>query len=381
MSTEVKQIIETETVKAHMVHRPPRRLRRRWVLTAVAAIAVPAIVTGVVVSRTDGSTDSGGAAPSASPAAVAAVERRTVAAQQQVDGVLGFAGDYQVVGQLAGTLTDLPRVGDTRVQGNVLFRVDGKPVILLNGKTPAWRDLTEGVTGLDAEQLNAALVALGYADGLDLDPKSDRVTWRTQKAVKNLQSALGMNKTGTLTRGEVVFLPGPLRVTEVQAALGSPAGPGQNVMKATSTRPQVTADIPVTLAQTIKKGDPVSVTLPNLSTAKGTVTAVGTVATKPERGTATVSVLITLADPKVAAGLDQAPVLVAITTATAKNALVVPVTALLALAGGGYAVEVADSRETRLVPVKLGLFDSGGGVVEVTGASLEAGQRVVVPST
>ncbi|MGH9183303.1 MAG: hypothetical protein ACRDZ9_05740 [Acidimicrobiales bacterium] len=60
----------------------------------------------------------------------------------------------------------------------------------------------------------------------------------------------------------------------------------------------------------------------------------------------------------------------------------VPVTALLALAGGGYAVEVADPDGTRhLVPVDLGLFDDAEGLVQVTGSGLEAGQRVVVPST
>jgi hypothetical protein len=58
------------------------------------------------------------------------------------------------------------------------------------------------------------------------------------------------------------------------------------------------------------------------------------------------------------------------------------VTALLALAGGGYAVEVVDRGGVhRLVPVSLGLFDDAQGLVQVTGKTLRPGQRVVVPAT
>jgi hypothetical protein len=61
---------------------------------------------------------------------------------------------------------------------------------------------------------------------------------------------------------------------------------------------------------------------------------------------------------------------------------VVPVNALLALAGGGYAVEIVDAAGVhRLVPVSLGLFDDGQGLVQVSGSRLRAGQRIVVPAS
>jgi hypothetical protein len=73
---------------------------------------------------------------------------------------------------------------------------------------------------------------------------------------------------------------------------------------------------------------------------------------------------------------------VGITTATVRGALVVPVTALLARSGAGYAVEVVGARGTNhLVPVSLGLFDDADGLVQVTASRLAAGQKVVVPST
>ena len=75
--------------------------------------------------------------------------------------------------------------------------------------------------------------------------------------------------------------------------------------------------------------------------------------------------------------LDQAPVQVAITEQRADNVLAVPVTALLATPGGGYAVQAAGSHG-RLVPVTTGLFDDTSGMVAVTGAGLAQGLSVEV---
>jgi hypothetical protein len=152
----------------------------------------------------------------------------------------------------------------------------------------------------------------------------------------------------------------------------------------------VTVELEVARQTEIRQGDTVAVTLPNNTTTEGIVYSVGTVATTPEGSEnegsedadPTITVIIALSDPSVAGTLDEAPVLVAITTATVRNALVVPITSLLAMAGGGYAVEVDDGAGTRrLVPVKLGLFDDSLGLVQVTDTELQVGQQVVVPST
>jgi hypothetical protein len=94
-----------------------------------------------------------------------------------------------------------------------------------------------------------------------------------------------------------------------------------------------------------------------------------------------IDVHVRLARQAAAGHLDQAPVQVSITTASVASALVVPITALLALAGGGYAVEaVATGGLHRLVPVTLGLFDDADGLVEVRGAGLVRGRQIVLPS-
>jgi hypothetical protein len=130
------------------------------------------------------------------------------------------------------------------------------------------------------------------------------------------------------------------------------------------------------------------ITLPDNSTTPGVVSSVGTVATVPEGDAGagsqspTIEVDVTPSHPAATGRLDQAPVTVSITTASVKNALVVPVDALLALAGGGYAVEeVTAGGIHRLVPVTLGLFDDAHGLVQVTETTLAPGRQVVIPST
>jgi hypothetical protein len=213
-------------------------------------------------------------------------------------------------------------------------------------------------------------------------------TGATAAAVSNLQAALGVVQDGVLTLGQAVFMPGALRVTDVSAPVGGMASAGQPLLEGTSTTRVVTIDLDAAQQSLVKAGDPVSISLPDGHSTPGVISAVGTVATvpaaNPNGGSAaapTVKVFVTPTDAASTGSWDQAPVKVTITTASARSALVVPIDALLAEAGGGYAVEVvgADGGR-RLVPVSLGLFDDADGLVQVSGSTLAAGQRVVVPT-
>ena len=79
---------------------------------------------------------------------------------------------YSVINQARGTYTELPAVGQVISQGHVLYRVNGSPVVLLHGSTPAYRTLSAGASGPDVAELNADLVALGYATRAQLSPRS-----------------------------------------------------------------------------------------------------------------------------------------------------------------------------------------------------------------
>jgi hypothetical protein len=266
-------------------------------------------------------------------------------------------------------------------QGQVLYRVDnGIPVILLDGTVPAWRALDEGETGSDVTQLNHDLVHLGYASRADTAASGwDYFSWETAAGVAKLQEAVGITSpSGSLGPGSVVFEPSALRVTSILGSLGSPASGA--VLAATSTRHVVTISLDAALQSEVKDGDAVTVTLPDGSLTPGVITSVGTVASG-SGSSAAIPVSVRLTRPRAAGRLDQAPVTVEITTSTAPNVLAVPVGALLAQSGGGYAVEVAGLGGARhLVAVTTGLFDDASGLVQVTGARLAVGQHVVVPS-
>ncbi len=359
--------------------------RGGWAAVGLVALAVAGAVSAWRAGAFSSAATSGAGLGAPAPATAAAVTRQDLSATMPVTATLGYAGSYTVTGHGGGTLTWLPSAGQVIRQGQVLYETgNGNPVVLLYGQVPAWRALNEGVTGQDVSQLNHDLVALGDAGSAEIAALGwDYYSWETQAGVEKLRSALGISfPPGSLPLGQVVFEPEALRVSQVSGSLGGPAsGP---VLAATSDRHVVTIPLDASQQSQVKAGDPLSVTLPDGTTTPGVVSAVGTVAATSGSGpdaTTTIPVYVTLVRPSAAGTLDQAPVTVNITTAAARNALVVPVTALLARAPSGYDVEVAGSGNTRrYVPVTPGIFDDTDGLVQVTGA-LTPGQRVVVPAT
>ena len=357
-----------------------RHRRRRRVLLGGAAAGVAAAGVAIAVTAPFGSPTAPGAAGTAAGTSLAAVTLGPLQSQTSVNATLGYAGSYSVAGHGSGTITWLPAAGQVIRQGQVLYRVDnGTPVFLLYGAVPAWRALSEGMSGADVQQLNRDLVSLGYAKSADISALGwDYFSWETAYALELLQAHLGLKQTGTLPQGQAVFLPSAIRVTAVTASLGGQAA--GTVLQGSSTRRVVTINLDAAQQSEVKAGDKVTITLPTGQTTPGVVSSVGRVATGGT--TPTVPVLVRLIDAEAAGTLDQAPVTVSITTASVSNALVVPVSALLAQASGGYAVEeVTAAGRHHLGPVSLGLFDDAAGLVQVSGPGLAAGERIVVPSS
>jgi hypothetical protein len=361
----------------------PRRSGRRGLLAAVVVGTAIAVGAGIVVTDPFAAGTEGASSEATTSTGLAQVTKGTLSARTLENGTLGYAGNYQVVGRAGGTVTQVPSVGQVIRQGAVLYRVDGKPVILLQGASaPVYRDLYWGMEGADVRQLNAALVKLGYATADELDPKSDYFGRQTYNALRELQDAVGQDDTGKLELGQAVFLPTEqLRITKVNAVTGASVAVGTTVLQASSTQRQVTVALNAGRQSEVAIGDKVTISLPNGKTTPGVVSEVGKVATKADDKT-TIDVLIKPSKPTETGQLDQAPVQVSIVTDTAQNVLSVPVNALLALAGGGYAVEVVGADGARsLVPVKPGLFDDSAGKIAVTATGLAAGQNIVVPAS
>jgi multidrug efflux pump subunit AcrA (membrane-fusion protein) len=326
------------------------------------------------------------------PVNTATVERGNLSDMVSQYGTLAYrarsdGSPYAVINQARGTYTKLPSAGDNVACGDVLYRVDDKPVLLLCGRTPAYRSLSEGDSGPDVAELNANLVDLGYTTRARLDPSSGHFSDETASALEKLQSKLGENHTGSLKLGQAVFLPESVRIATVTGQLGGTAQPGAQILDATSGTLEVQVALDPSQQGEVKAGDRAQITLPGNTSVTGKVDRLGSVAQVPDgqngaAGAAFIPIYISLDDPEKGRRLDRAPVQVEITTKGVESALSVPVTAIVGKSGGGFAVEVvrADGRR-ELVAVKLGLFDTEGGRVQVVQGDLRQGDRVVVPSS
>ena len=380
--------------------------RKTWALPAAAVLAGAALTGGVLITS---GAKSATAPARQLPVGTTQVQKRTLSATVSQGGLLTYrarsdGSAYSVINQAQGAYTQLPTLGQVIRQGHALYRVNNTPVLLLYGSTPAYRALSAGVSGPDVAELNADLVALGYASSSQLHARFGVFGSATTTALMKLQAAVGLTRTGTLALGQAVFEPTAVRVTSVAALPGGGAQPGETVLQGTSTTRQVQVALDAAQQTSMAVGNKVSITLPNNQTTRGVVSSVGGVAVCPASsgskgsgsgsaapgadacssgGTPTITVGVTPIDPGATGRWDQAPVQVGIVTGSVRDALVVPVTALLAQSSGGYCVEVvgAGARNHHLVPVSLGLFDDADGLVQVTGAGLAAGQKVVVPGT
>jgi peptidoglycan hydrolase-like protein with peptidoglycan-binding domain len=357
------------------------RGRRRWVAVVVVVVVVAAAAVAVAVSGVlkPSSPTSG---TSQYRTSTATVTRQTLTQQTDLSATLGDSGSYTVSNQGTGTITGLPAVGHVVRRGKVLYQLSGAPVVLLYGNAPAYQTLSEGMTGPDVRELNQNLIALGYATKANLLPLRF-YSAETAYALEQYQTALGITSpTGSLTLGQAVFLPTAAKIAtlETGVALGAAVTPGEALMTATSNTPVATINLDTSQEGEIKLGNHVSITLPDGSSTPGVVTAVGKVASTNASGVTSVPVTVSLTHPKAAGGLSQAPVTVQVTTGKVNNVLVVPVDALEAHAGGGYAVEVIGPHGHHLVKVTVGVFDDAAGKVQVSGPGLTAGQHVVVPA-
>jgi peptidoglycan hydrolase-like protein with peptidoglycan-binding domain len=356
--------------------------------TLAAGGTVVAVAAGVWYAAAASPRASDPAAPDVTTTS-APLTRGDVIQRVQVAGTLNYGTPHGVPSQLpAGILTGAAGPGSVVARGGQLFSVAGTPAILLYGPSPAYRDFTSGMTdGSDVRQLEENLVALGAArrSALRVD---DHFGPATAAAIRRWQKSRGLpaaRRTGVLRLGEVVFQPGPVRVSQTTAAVGSSVGPGTAILSATSTTRVVGVRINTDQQQLVHIGDAVQVSLPTGEPVTGTVGAIGRVAEREGNAAGggeaqpTIPVTVSLRVPSGDSDLDQAPVQVSITTEQHRGVLLVPVSALLAKPGGGY--QVRQYGDGTLVDVQPGLFDDDAGTVEVTGPGLAEGQLVEVPLT
>ncbi|MFH9075774.1 peptidoglycan-binding domain-containing protein [Streptomyces alboflavus] len=380
---------------------PRRRRPMRTSLVVLAATAV-AGAGGLAATGTVGGDGTGTSeAAQAGPARTAAVEKRTLTRGETVEGTLGYGeatpvragsgggaepgagADAKGGGSPSGsegTLTWLPDEGEVLERGDAVYAVDEKKVPLLYGSTPLYRTLGAGAEGNDVRLLEKNLAALGHT-GFTVD---DTYSAGTARAVKDWQRDLGRDETGEVAPGDAVVASGARRVDRVESARGDSAS--GDVLTWTGTRRTVTVDLEARYEDLVEEGTKATVALPDGTEAEARVTDVGSAATaEPAEGgdsdggadEATLPVELTVKDQKKLGRYQAAPVDVTLAAETRQDVLAVPVDALVARKGGGYAVQAVTGSAVEYRPVELGMF--AGGMVEVSGDGITEGLKVAVP--
>jgi hypothetical protein len=338
-------------------------------------LATAVVAAGVAVVVSQDST-AATARTTSTATGTATVERRDLVTTEDLEGELGFGEATTVSSAAAGVVTWVPKEGARVQPGQRLYAVDAEPTMLLRGSVPAYRDLDRGTEGPDVEQLETALRSMGYGSGLTVD---EEYTSATARAVKEWEGDLDRDDPdGVVELGEVRFGTSAVRVESVTAGIGSQVQVGGAALEVTGTARVVAAQLAADRSGELPVGTTASLDLPGAAEATGTVRAIGTEvhedASNPDADP-TVDVTITLDDASAAAGLDNGAVTATVERSRTDDVLAVPVPALLALAGGGYALEVRGrGGASTLVAVKVGTV--AGGWAEVDG--VDEGTTVAV---
>ncbi|MGW4747945.1 peptidoglycan-binding protein [Streptomyces sp. NPDC004290] len=362
--------------------------RRRKRRTIVVPLVLTAAITGAAVlgvTRPWQHRESGAAKPPVEYGTVA-VQKGSLSSGIQTAGTLGYDQPTPVVAAGRGTVTWLPAVGAVTKPGGKLYEVDGRSVVLMRGSRPLWRDLGPGVAeGPDVEQLKRNLIRLGHADGLGL-AVDEKFTKGTETAVKRWQKSLGIKQTGTLPLGSVVMLPQEsVRVQQLGVQLGAPLG-SASIMTVSGTSLVVSVRPADNQLSRFKPAGKVEVRLSDGTMVTGRIRSLirgasdgqgeGDGAGGGGGDQQKTTVTVALDDQGQARKAGPSSVMVTVVGDSVSDALIVPVTALLALDGGGYGVKVVDGTSTRLVKVRLGLIADAQ--AQISGG-LKAGTQVVVP--
>jgi hypothetical protein len=388
------------------------------VVAVVLAVLAAGTTAGILAWR----AGQGKPGPTASaPVQTATVQRMNLSTAQTLTGTLGYSTAEPLNGVKSGVITWLPAAGATVTRGQPLYRVDNLPVPLFYGATPLYRELSiTGTVGPDVKMVADNLVALGYDIGYQppvgaivteyppvatspstgptaspqpsatgtggkalvttgqpttatVEPGDAVLTDSLKAAIARWQTAEGLPASGTLNIGDVITEQRAIRVTELQAQVGAQATGA--LMMVAPTAKTVTVPVDSTNVSSIAGSGPVIITLPDGSTTRGTITSISDTVQSGNQtsdGLPQQTITVSPGDSAAVAGIDAASVQVTFTGQTRDGVLAVPVVALLALSGGGYAVQLPGGH---LIPVQTGIFAQG--MVQVSGPGLVAGLRVV----
>ncbi|MFF9018081.1 peptidoglycan-binding protein [Streptomyces sp. NPDC014870] len=322
---------------------PTRRRRARTLLVASGFVVVTAVAIGGALGLGGGGPENPAAPPRTD--STVAVTRATLVERTKVDGQLGYGAEIPLPVKATGTVTWLPEPGARAERGDALLRVDDRPVVLLYGTLPMYRELglgraenenvrpsgaptpggagasegpdsgttgNSGTPGSSGTTGNSGAPGKGSAaptsppagpppaavpmrgmDVLQFESNlaalgykgftvDEKYTSGTVDAVKRWQKSLGLPQTGRIGVGDVVYGSGTVRIGHAGVRLG--AAVSENALTYTGTSRKVVVDASALEATWAVRDTEVTVHLPDGRPVGGKVTSVGNRATAPEGG-------------------------------------------------------------------------------------------------
>ena len=232
------------------------------------------------------------------------------------------------------------------------------------------------VSGADVLQLEQALDRLGFNANATM-VVDEVFTSETRDSLVEWQSATGQEPDGVLHVGDVVVVEAGVRVIAELAAVGVTASPGTALLDVADVEQIVSFDLDAADQSLVDEGDRVTVVLPDNAELAGVVEEIATTATTTQDGSTTFAVTVRLDDPAAVGNLTEAPVDVEVVGSSVSDVLAVPVSALVALSDGGYAIEADSGSGFRLVSAEPGFFADG--LVEIDVAGVDVGDLVALP--
>lgn len=359
--------------------------------TQSATSTPSATSTQIPAPRTDGVTTPSATSPAAERILrdteelnTAEVVRRDLVDTEEFTGTLGFGDPEPLYTNTSGIVTGLlPEEGEVLDVGATLFEVNSYPVVLLRGERPMYRPFQGQMEdGPDVQQLEQALADM-QIPGWEEMTVNENFTPVTEDVVQEWQNRLGVDETGMIDMGFVVFIEEPFRISAVNVSEGQQLGPQAAAFSITGQYQEIVSNIDPGDAEIVNEMDEVEVELPDGRVSPGIVSEVARVAKRLPNaqtgglGDPTIEVIIILLDEEASARFDAAPVNWTITKEVTPNALVVPASALIATVNGGFAVEVVENGSLTLVPVEVGTFVDA--FVQITAGDLEVGDLVRIP--
>jgi multidrug efflux pump subunit AcrA (membrane-fusion protein) len=298
----------------------------------------------------------------------ATAEVRDLTVLYEWSGTLEFDPPIDVSSPKEGTILDIVSTGDELTNGDVIARINSDVVVWLTGEFPAWRTLANGDEGTDVLQLETALTALGFNSD-DTVIVDEEFTYATASMVKDWQASLGVDETGHVELGSVVFGGDRTRVSAATVVIGDTVTSGATLVSIGTTERFAFVEAEPGAAVGLTIGDTATVELNDRTQLAGMIDAI-------QSGADTWTITIGFPDDTEFPPTDLTNVTMHWNDTVAAAALTIPSSALLRRDDGAYVVDVvASDGAMKRVPVSIGT--AVGTRVEIT-AGLNAGDTVIV---